>query len=379
SPYAVAAGILAGLSVLTRSVGVAVVAGLAAAAIHRRAYRQGALFCLVAAPFLLSGLLHAQAPPPSGETGWRQTWLWYSTYSGYFRISIPDLDVYLGMVTATWKELLETPAMYCLFPPAQESLFAGAFEAMLTVGILAGVVRQARRHGWKPLHFVFLFYAGMLLAWSPQTDRYLLLFLPMFYAGLWTEGKQLFGMLSEGLRRGRPLGERVLAGVVVVGLTSVALRAADHYVRGFRPQLREQPREWAALAVEKAQLYDWIRRNTDPEDRFVAYEDVNLYLFTGRQALRPIAFTAGALYPQNHKLLESELDHLTDVARHIGARYWVVTPDDFPVQNGREAILNRIARLQAALPVVFRSCHNRVQVVELSGWILPRDSSYSPY
>ncbi|MBI3697299.1 MAG: hypothetical protein HY238_20990, partial [Acidobacteria bacterium] len=84
SPYAVAAGILAGLSVLTRSVGVAVVAGLAAAAIHRRAYRQGALFCLAAAPFLLSGLLRAQAPLPSGETGWRQTWLWYSTYSGYF-------------------------------------------------------------------------------------------------------------------------------------------------------------------------------------------------------------------------------------------------------------------------------------------------------
>ena len=45
------AGALAGLSMMMRSIGIAVVAGILVAAIYRRTFRQLATFCLGAAPF----------------------------------------------------------------------------------------------------------------------------------------------------------------------------------------------------------------------------------------------------------------------------------------------------------------------------------------
>ncbi|HYM11433.1 MAG TPA: hypothetical protein VEU62_11915 [Bryobacterales bacterium] len=372
---ALVAGILAGLSVMTRGAGLAVVAAIAAAALCRRAYRRAAVFCLAAAPFLLSGFLLRAAPDPAlqkwaamGGPGFRQTWAFYTGYWGFWRLSVPDWPALRLLLAANIHELLETPASLCLFPPLGDGSYVGVLLGYtLSTGILAGLARQARRQEWKPVHFLFPFYAALVVMQvQAQMDRYLLLFLPLFYGGLWIEGRHFVSLLLSTVRASRPAGEKALAGVLSLSVLVLGGLAADHYVRGFRPQLREQSAERATLSSEQQQLYDWIRHNTDPQSRFVAYEDVNLYLHTGRQAMRPIEFSGAAFLSGNDAALESGLAHITDVAEHIGASYWVVTPQDFIVLTNRAPLEKRLAQVRSAFPVVFRSRDHQLQVLDLS-------------
>ncbi len=367
---ALAAGLWAGLAVLTRGFGVAVVAGIVATALLRRAWRQGALFLALAAPLALAGLWNQTAPAPPGPLpGFQQTWLYYTSYSGFWKASVPGVEVLAAMLQANLRLLLEAPATLCLFPPLGEpgSFLAGLLTVTLSAGILSGVVRQARRQQWKPIHFVLVFYAGIVALWNyPLVDRFLVLFLPLLYAGLWVEARHFASLLAGVWRWRRPLADRVIAAAMAAGLAAVGVAAVERYARGDRSQLRKMALTGAALAAEKQQLYDWVRRNTSPRDRFIAYQDVELYLHTGRQAMRPMAFSTAAFFTRQEKYLEQDLDRLLDTARVIGARYWVKSANDFQLETGLPLILRRVGELEATLPEVFRTTGGRLRVYELA-------------
>jgi hypothetical protein len=91
-----------------------------------------------------------------------------------------------------------------------------------------------------------------------------------------------------------------------------------------------------------------------------------LYLHTNRQALRPIIFSTQAFYKKDDQVLRRDLAHITDVARHIGARYWLASDDDFQLETGLPLIEKRMAEIKAVLPVVFHSRTSKVQVLDLS-------------
>src|SRR6185295_12566400 len=84
SPWrAVLAGALIGLSFLTRSLGLVVLAGVVAAALERRLYRRGAVVLVGALPFLLLPVLYSSAPAPPpfwAQGGAWQTWIFYTSY-----------------------------------------------------------------------------------------------------------------------------------------------------------------------------------------------------------------------------------------------------------------------------------------------------------
>jgi hypothetical protein len=143
-----AAGMLAGLSMLMRSVGAAVIAGIVAAALYRRSYRRAALFSLAAMPFAAVNLLAHAAPGAQVETmlpGWRQTWLYYTSYGRFWKLSVPDGNVLWSMISANLSDFLQAPASMCLFPPlGGESCYPGVlFSITLTAGIWSGVARLA--------------------------------------------------------------------------------------------------------------------------------------------------------------------------------------------------------------------------------------------
>jgi len=363
--WAAAAGVVAGLSVLTRSLGAAVVLGVVATALHRRRFRQGGVFLLAAAPFILLAAQGSAPAVPAGSPGFQQTWLFYTSYGKFWRLSAPNLDVLFTMVMANLQFFLEGPASQCLFPPlGGGTSYAGMMLSItLTAGILAGVVRQARSDRWRPIHFLFVFYAGAILLWNYAImERFLLVFLPLFYAGVWVEGKHFLGMLRKTLRSRKPAAEKGIAGALAAGLAAVALMSAWHYVIGFRPLVRSMGAARQAMALEKDEAYEWIRRNTPAEARAVAYEDASLYLHTGRRAMRPMAFSTEAFYKKDEKLLGRELARLTDVASHIGARYWLMADDDFQLETGESLIHKRVAELKSRLPLLFRSSGGRVAV-----------------
>ncbi len=378
-----AAGTLAGLSVLLRTVGIAVVAGIFATALYRRAYRQGLVFCLATTPFLAAVLWFAgtHSMPPWASTGgavlapgWRQTWMYYTSYLEYWKLTVPGPLAFLRMLGVNLDALLRGPAIYFFFPLVKATSQLGiVLSTLLTAGIFAGVMRQARKQEWKPIHFIFPFYAAVILLWNyPLMDRFLLWLLPLFYAGVWLEGKHLLSMVLTTFRSAQPPAKKLLAGALSLGLLALAGTAAWDYLDGFRPELRAMGARRAAMLGEKMQVYDWLRQNTDPQTRVVTYEDASLYLFTGRQAIRPIQFSVEWYYTKD--VWERDLAHFTDTARQVGARFWVSSNDDDVGMDlgAHQRLLNaRMAQVKSVLPMAFHSRENNVQVYDLSCVLQP--------
>lgn len=160
----------------------------------------------------------------------------------------------------------------------------------------------------------------------------------------------------------RPLAEKILAITLSLIVVVFASAVAVNYFSLAPSQSATSSSQREALLREKREAYDWISHFTAADVRFVAYEDACLYLYTDRPASRPFTFTMAEFY--DPPLLESDLDHITDVARAIGAEYWVSSEDDygFEWQEAYTTAHARTRALEQILPLVFRSRHNHVRV-----------------
>jgi len=367
-----------------RTVGLAVVAGIFAAGFYRRTWRQATIAMLTAAPFLfltlkpLAGTLgspHPAQPASLAEPGWTQTLYYTTSYLKFWKLCVPNFSVFLSVMRLNVQKFLVQPGGYLLMPLLPENQAGSAIALILTAAIFAGIVRQARTEEWKPIHFVFIFYAMMILPWSyPLMARFLMLFLPLFLAGLWVEGKHFLQLLTLGSRSGKPISERIVAGVLFFGVAAIAATAAWNYLDSFRSQLGEISAHRAASFEEKKEAYDWIRRHAGPQDVVVAYEDAALYLHTGRLSLRPIEFSMESYYRHDRSRAQRDLDHITDAPRHVRARYWMMADDDYGIERmlPLEMLNTRMAQLKSALPVVFRSRQGNVQIYELACLLEPQ-------
>ena len=67
-------------------------------------------------------------------------------------------------------------------------------------------------------------------------------------------------------------------------------------------------------------------------------------------------------YLQDPRYAERDAAHLADVARHIGASYWLTTPSDYLVETaaGRAVLRSEEQKLLATAPVVYRSADGQV-------------------
>ena len=380
---ALAAGLVAGLSVGLRTVGLAVVAGILVAGIYRRTWRQAAILALAASPLVLLALgplfgdLRSipAANPTAAEPGWAQTAAYATTYLKFWRLSVPNLASFRSVLWTNLQGFVMQPGSYLVAPLLPETAVRVAVTAVLSAVMFAGIVRQARAEEWKPVHFMFVFYTAMILPWDyPMMGRFLMLFLPLFLAGLWIEGKHFLEMLALGSRSGRSLTERILAGTLWLALAALAVTAVWNYGDGLRPQLAGISARRGALLPEKKEAYDWIREHTDPQTTVVAYEDEALYLYTGRQSVRPIEFSTESYYRHDTARAQRDLDHITDAAWHVRARYWMIAGDDYGLERmvPLPMIDARMAQLRSALPVVFRSRQGNVQIYDLACLLEPQ-------
>ena len=163
-------------------------------------------------------------------------------------------------------------------------------------------------------------------------------------------------------------------GVLVVALTFGVLL---NYLGGIRKFIEQQSQQRGALLVEKREAYDWISNHTPADARIIAYEDAVMYLYTWRQALRPIAFSTAAYYEPER--LHVTIDHIADVARAIDANCWIVSDDDFELE-WREAASqarNRVHELEKVLPLLFKSQNGHVRIYGLDCLRNPKQPSCS--
>jgi hypothetical protein len=135
-----------------------------------------------------------------------------------------------------------------------------------------------------------------------------------------------------------------------------------------------------SLLAEKQQAYRWIDAHTTPETLFIAYDDVLLYLYTGRQAIRPIAASTASSYDNDPAYALRDAAHLGDVARHVHANYWLASTTDFDVELGddRAILLRRERHMLSTLPAVFKSDNGHIRIYELRCFQTPSAPGCTP-
>ena len=102
-------GLLTGTAMLMRTIAFTLLLPIAGVAVYRKQYRSTAVFLATSVPLIVLGKL-LQGSNDSldqwaaqGGPGFQQTWLYYTSYLGYWELHASDWEVLWGMV---WKNLL---------------------------------------------------------------------------------------------------------------------------------------------------------------------------------------------------------------------------------------------------------------------------------
>ena len=370
--------VLVGLSMLLRVFGVPAAAGILVAGMVRRAWWELLFFCGCAAPFcaalawriVFSTVVNPPAISKAGASslGWTVTWAYYTSYLSVWKNAVPTRHIFWTMLgNNALSVLLRGPANYFLFPGLVRDTTGGrVLVVLVTAAIVAGVVKEARHCGWRPIHYALPFYLATIVFWPyPVSDRFLLPFLPLFAAGLWLEGKHLLRMIGATLSRRRAVMDKLMAVTILLVIVVFSCAMAWNYMGGARKLIEEESRNRSSLIPAKHAAYEWLLRSASPDARVIAYEDASVYLYTGRTSMRPVAFTPAALH--DPELLERIAAHMGDVPEAIGAQFWIVSDDDFGLewQEATSEARDYEARLRTALPEVFRSEDGRVSIYSL--------------
>jgi hypothetical protein len=367
----VLAGLFAGLMFLTRTSGVAFIAGVIVWALARKHYGRSALFAAGCAPFLIGHglwvLMNSEVLALAGTAslGWRQVWTYQTNYAEFWKLSVPSWDVFLNMLSVNITSLLTVPASMALFPPAggEGSMLAKLLAVALSFGIFSGLLRHLKSSGFAPVHVALLLSGIIGLLWNfPIMARLLAVFLPWFYLGVWVEGRYIGAATLAVVRSQKPKMEKAFALIFASGLLFVFLYAARSH---FMARLRFGPtmQQLAEQFGEKEEAAQWLKSHAAGDDIFLAYSDSRLHLETGRRAVWPIVFTTDILF-EGDESLERQFGHYMDVGSDVGARYWVASDDDLAV--GTDIGKKCFADWEGRFPIVFRSSGGTVRIHDLS-------------
>ena len=307
---AAGAGALMGAAVLTRTIGLApAVGGLLALAVRRRwsdCLRYVAVVALIVAP-----------------------WIWWS--ARYRAEPIVD-PFYAGSNYTSWNIVLGFPWSEKLailgvnmFWMTQFSQYWGlplfTYAAWATMLVCTALLaRGFLIERASPAALVCAAYLAALLAWAFPPIRFVVAVLPL-----------LVWLMFVGA--GRFKAVLAVAAVALAVISGAAMRRqvlATQEKGGtwFNESLVD---DWHAMRRQ----YDWISTNTSANDRVIATHDPTVYLFTGRQAIRPSTPDPVRLY---YNVAGRKFDVAADAealrtritADHIA--FIVVTPrDDRPV------------------------------------------------
>jgi hypothetical protein len=361
-------GIAVALSASLRTIGYTAVSGLLAYIFYRREYRRAFVYCVVAGVTIAAILLLTAHDVPSGaqtkahleiaSSQWERLVAFYTDYAGFqWRMGIPTVGAFFTMIKENCLQLVSSPGPF----------LAGAFDRrswLLTAGmsaiVLSGVVRQLRRTEWRALAFIIVPYLLVLILWPfPIMERFLLPFLPLFLVATVLESKRLLTLARTNFRPPTSLGKRILAAAICAILLGYAAFSGWTYLFRDRRELREAADAQGKTLEDKREVYSWIRKHTPVGAKIVAYDDVLLFLYSGRQALRPIALLPVSAYSNgagaNSPDLARDLAHMSDAPREAGATYWLVTGDDFSLDADAEKTASRQNEILGILPLVFRS------------------------
>ena len=378
--YAIAAllGMLVALNASLRTVGYMVMLGLLAYILYRE-LRRAIIFLLAASVTIVSlFLLTAHYTPLSAANSvvsnstsaqWERLVIFQTQYIRFHWIlGIPTVAAFFSVLRENCLQLVSSPGPF----------LAGAFDRrswLLTAGmsaiVLSGVLRQFRRPEWRALAFISIPYLLILIAWPyPIMERFLFPFLPVFLLALILESQRLVSLAMTNLRGPAPWANRILAAGICAVLAGYTGFAAWNYFIRDRQQLLKAESAQAKTLQQRREVYSWIREHTPVDAKIVAYDDVLVFLYSGRQALRPIALLPESAYSKSPGSespdLMRDLAQMAEVPRDVGAKYWLVTVDDFALDAEPAKTLARQNEIVSVLPLVFQSSEGLAKLYDSS-------------
>lgn len=316
-------GILAAAAILTRSVALPLLLAVPLAMILQGRTRQIWRFVT---PMLAAMIGWQIWVRQHASTGTDLVTLYYTNYLGFHlkHVHLSNLPRLLwvnldGFLTGTGR---------LLWPNLSDDPVSIQLARLVTIGCILGTIRLARRtRQWAyPVYAAGL--CGMLLLWHyPPSPRFVYPMFPILVAGFLTEATHVFGMAKQNWLKAR--GWERAAVAVICGILAVfAVSLAWFQYDGDALLIPDIYRERGMFAGYDETAYQWIRTHTPAPAKFLAYDDVLLYLHTGRQAVnRPtppdLQFTA------DNEGIRRHLEATPEFLKKEGIDYVLITDSDY--------------------------------------------------
>jgi hypothetical protein len=371
----VCSGILAGIAMLIRVLGMPIAAGLLLALLLRRQWRKALAFAVTILPFfvglLWNSFLSRPATPPVAGTAscsrwWQLSWIYYTSYQEFWKSSAIERRMFWSYVSADAKHLVYQLGAY-FFDLQRVRLSPVTITLFLLVFVISvrGMVRLIQINGWRPVHLSLALYLLPVLAWEwPSPERFLLPFLPLILAGGWTEAAYIVTTIFRSLERDRSVATAVSAGLCVLTGVAVLCSLGVSWWRGVKNDFQVSD-ERASFLADKREAYNWIEKNSPTEAKVISYEVAATFLYSERQGMSPTILSPAGKEQQD--LLEAQLRCLLAPAEPIGANYWLVADDDFrlewPAAIASENTHER--EMERSLPLLFRTSAGHVRIYSL--------------
>ena len=368
---AIASGVAAGAAIAIRVLGFPVAVGLYVAMGLRSGWRKSAIFLVPVLPAVILAFWPSlvatpsviPAAPSACAHAWKMTWLYYTSYLGFWKADVLSNHILGETFFGNLFSLPLQPGSYFVEPRFVWPTALGWVLLILLAGLsIAGIIRELRQHGWRPIHLALLLYLGPLLIWDfAFANRFLLPFLPLFVGGLWIETTHLVARVRKSSDGKRRVATAALfyTTAAIVFVTSLMSSWGDLHSLSLRVERR------VFLINDKREAYNWLRQHTPPDSRVIAFEHASVYLYSGRQAIRPTTIWPS---PPPSESLNAELSCITSSAEPIGARYWLVADDDFDLSwpSMRSSAITKEREVEATLPLLFQSQKRLVRIYGIS-------------
>ena len=364
-------GVLLGLILLVRSAGIGIAGGiLLYAALHRRWRATSrlvmALLLIVSMGTLATKLAGSQyVPAGTGvpPVGFQHVLAYYCSYIQMWRLSVPNASVFGSMIWNNLRWLMLAPGNYFILAGSSlpQNTLTTALALLVTTMSVGGVVRWFPSTRYRAIIFIFLGSFPILLLWNyPIYDRFLIPFLPLIVLGVIVEVRRVMRVILNGLQSD-PMDR--IAALPVAGVLLALVLVAGYNYWHYRSDLMELSRHRVKLNTERREVYDWISQHTSASARIIAYEDGLVYLYTGRQSVRPVAITTECYYQPERTRCVSDFSEMGTWLGYVSAMYWLSDTDDLEFEGQRRfrpEVQKHIADLKAIMRPIFVSSKGSV-------------------
>ena len=263
---AAAAGILAGAAALTRTVGIAVVAGVVAALLTARRPRAalgaGVAAALILAPWLVFVARHHGDADPILASN-------YGTYA--------DLLAQAGwwLSPASLGDLLNPLGAVALAPfRGWLRFYLGVPALLVLVAGFAPLVRAWSAMGWSLVGYLLIVFA-----WPYGPDRFLWAVWPLLALAFAAGAERIWKRLGAARRPVARVGRWCVAAVVAAVVAGYGFYQVRGYARGDAMAMQR------GISATMDEILPWIREATPPGAVVAGEDEALLWLYTGRRAV----------------------------------------------------------------------------------------------